>query len=80
VNSRAFEPDLDCVSFVNVADDPTRFEHDPRHGMRGVGSAALRDFHTVNKDKGVFAVIVKFTNGIVHGSYTLVRHQLGFLA
>jgi hypothetical protein len=75
VNRRAFEPDLDCLPLVNVADDPTRFEHNPHHGVRRVRSAALRYLHTVNKDKGVFAVIVKLTGGVVHGPYVPIRHS-----
>jgi hypothetical protein len=74
VNRRAFEPHLDCVPSVNVAYDPTRFKHDPSHGMRGVGKSAFRDFHTAHKDKHVLVIVlVKFTNGLVvaHGSRTL---------
>jgi hypothetical protein len=40
VNPCAFEPDFDAPA-VNVAYDPTRFEHDPRHRKRGVGASAL---------------------------------------
>jgi hypothetical protein len=50
MNARAFEPDLDCVSVIHVAYDPTRFKHDPSHGMCGVRQAALRYFHAVNED------------------------------
>ena len=42
VNRRAFEPDLDCLPLVNVADDPTRFEHDPLHGVHRFTPTALR--------------------------------------
>jgi hypothetical protein len=66
VNPCAFEPDLDCIPVVNVAYDPTRFEHDPRLGMRGVGEPAFRDFYTVDKDKDVIVIVpVNLTNGLV---------------
>jgi hypothetical protein len=71
VNPRAFEPDLDCVSVINVAYDPTRFKHDPSHGMCGVRQAALRYFHAVNEDKNVIVIIlVNLANGffVTHGS------------
>jgi hypothetical protein len=70
VNLRAFEPDLDCVSVINVAYDPARFKHDPSHGMCGVRQAALRYLHAVNKDKNVIVVIpVNLANGFLvnHG-------------
>jgi len=57
VNPRALEPDLDCGPFVNVADDR----------VDCVSRAASRGSYTVNKDKSVFAVIVKFTDRFVHG-------------
>jgi hypothetical protein len=72
VNPCAFEPDLDLPA-VNVAYDPTRFEHNPRHRKRGVGTSAFRDFHTVDKDKYVIVVIlVNRANGVfhAHGSST----------
>jgi hypothetical protein len=36
MNPRAFEPDLDCASVIDVAYDPTRFKHDPSPGKCGV--------------------------------------------
>jgi hypothetical protein len=72
VNPRAFEPDLDCVSVINVAYDPTRFKHDPSHGMCGVRQAALRYFHAVNEDKNVIVIIlVNLANAflVTHGSH-----------
>jgi hypothetical protein len=72
MNPRRFEPHLDCVPAVNVADDPTRFKHNPHHGVRGSGVSAFRDFHTVNKDKDVIVIIpVKLTNGFVAHAPTL---------
>jgi hypothetical protein len=72
MNLRRFEPHLDCVPAVNVADDPTRFKHNPHHGVRGSGVSAFRDFHTVNKDKDVIVIIpVKLTNGFVAHAPTL---------
>jgi hypothetical protein len=71
MNLRAFEPDLDCVSAINIAYDPTRFKHDPSHGMCGVRQAALRYFHAVNEDKNVIVIIlVNLANGffVTHGS------------
>jgi hypothetical protein len=41
VNPCAFEPDLNLPA-VNVADDPTRFEHNPRHRKRGVETSVGR--------------------------------------
>jgi hypothetical protein len=70
VNPRAFEPYLDCVPVINVANNPTRFKHNPCHGLRSVREPTLGDFHPVDKDKDVFLIIlVKLTNGFVgHGS------------
>jgi len=75
VNRCAFEPDVDCRPLVNIAADPTRFEHDPHHGMRGVRSAAFRYLQTVHEDKVIFDVIMKFTGGFVHGPYVPIRHS-----
>jgi hypothetical protein len=72
INLRAFEPDLDCVSVIDVAHDPTRFKHDPSHGMCGVRQAALRYLHAVNEDKNVIVIIlVNLANGffVSHGSH-----------
>jgi hypothetical protein len=55
----AFVPDLDCIPIVNVAYDPTRFEHDPGRGSRRVERVALRDLHPIDKDKKFLAVVVK---------------------
>jgi hypothetical protein len=49
---------------AGAAHDPTRFEHDPRHGLRGAGRATPRDFDPIDKYKDVVAVIVKLTNRI----------------
>jgi hypothetical protein len=70
VNPRALVPDLDCVPVVNVAYDPTRFEHDPCLSLRGVRSSALGYFHTVDKDEDILTVIVKHADAffIAHGS------------
>jgi hypothetical protein len=70
VNPRAFEPHLDCVPVVNVADNPTRFKHNPSHGVCRVREPTLGDFHPVHKDKDVVVIVPeKLTNGIVaHGS------------
>jgi hypothetical protein len=62
VNRRAFEPHLDGVPMVNVANNPTRFKHNPRLGLRRVGRPASGDFYTINKDKDVLAITVKLTN------------------
>jgi hypothetical protein len=72
VNPCAFQPDLDLPA-VDVAYDPTPFQHNPRHRKRGVGTSALSDFHTVDKDKYVIVVIlVNRANGVfhAHGSST----------
>jgi hypothetical protein len=70
VNPRTFVPDLDCVSVVNVAYDPTGFEHDPCLSLRSVRRTALGYFHTVDKDEDILTVIVKLADGFViaHGS------------
>jgi hypothetical protein len=73
VNARAFEPDLDCVSVIDVAYDPTRFKHDPSPGLCGVGQTALRYFHAVNENKNVTVIIlVNLADGflVTHGSNT----------
>jgi hypothetical protein len=57
VNPRAFEPDLDGLPSVDVADYPTRFKHNPRIGLRSVVPAALCDLHTFNEDKNVTVFI-----------------------
>jgi hypothetical protein len=64
-----FEPDLDCVSVIDVAYDPTRFKHDPSHGMCGVRQAALRYFHAVNEDKNVMVIILANGFFVTHGSH-----------
>jgi hypothetical protein len=71
MNPRAFEPDLDCVSVINIAYDPTRFKHDPRHGAHSAPPTTLRYFHAVNEDKNVIVIIlVNLANGffVTHGS------------
>jgi hypothetical protein len=70
VNPRTFVPDLDCVPAVNVAYNPTRFEHDPCHGLCSVRRTAFGYFHTVDKDEDILTVIVKLADAFViaHGS------------
>jgi hypothetical protein len=75
MNPRAFEPDLNCVSVINVAYDPTRFKHDPSHGAHSATPTTLRYFHAVYEDKNVIVVIlVNLANGffVTHGSTTRV--------
>jgi hypothetical protein len=75
MNLRAFEPDLDCAPAVDVADDPTRFEHNPQHGVRSVMLAPFRDFHPVNKDKDVIILIcAKLADGFVGHAATAWNH------
>jgi hypothetical protein len=74
VNPRAFEPDLDGLPSVDVADYPTRFKHNPRIGLRRVVRAALGDLHAVNEDKNVTVFIpLNLANRflMVHGYPTL---------
>jgi hypothetical protein len=58
---------------VNVANDPTRFQHDPRLGLRGTAESAFRDLRSVNEDEKLFAVILKFADRflVAHGSTPL---------
>jgi hypothetical protein len=80
VNPRAFEPDLDGLPSVDVADYPTRFKHNPPIGLRSVVRAALGDLHAVNEDKNVTVFIpLNLANRfvMVHG-YPTVWVRLAF--
>jgi hypothetical protein len=45
--------DLNCLPALEVAHEPSRFEHNPRVSMRRVGQAALRYLYAVNEQENV---------------------------
>jgi hypothetical protein len=57
VHPSALVPDFDCLTALDVAHDPSRFEHNPRVCVRRVRLAALRDLHAVNEHENVAVFI-----------------------
>src|SRR5712671_4004075 len=76
VHSNVLVADLDCRPAFNVADHPSRFEHNPRVGMRRAGQAALRYLHAADEHENVTVLIpVNLANRcfVTHGSTCRLR-------
>jgi hypothetical protein len=76
VHPSGLVPDLDCRPAFNVADHPSRFEHNPRVGMRRAGQAALRYLHAADEHENVTVLIpVNLANRcfVTHGSTCRLR-------
>jgi hypothetical protein len=72
VHPSVLVPDLDCLPTLDVAHEPSRFEHNPGVGMRRVGLAALRYLHAVNEHENVAVFIpvnlASRSSFVTHGS------------
>jgi hypothetical protein len=72
VHPKALAADLDCPPALDVADYPSRFEHNPPVGMGRVGQTAFRYLHAADEYENVTVFILANLESrsslVTHGS------------